>query len=655
MTKGKQGSRNFSTRSKRFAQSTRQGALSADSNPTPNQRSLQNTRSQQCVERCPSEDQNNSPAGQEPHVSLANADQPGTTTARTHISLVSNPGMPINQHCNVLNQIPAPEGILGTSLQVGDNREVPINVEQDNSPARDFSASKPSDPWFDTFSELRALRSRMEKIDTRMNKLDSIEESTSSLSNQVLAVVQKTSEIEAKVSSNTAKVSSNAAKVDSNAAKISDLNKEVSSLKELVAKQSRTISDLSKVNEDITRNNKRTVAEMNDLVGKQKEQVDKFQSTAKRMKSDIKSDILHQMKDTTKQIESDIRADIKVDVTHQVEDKMSAFSQELSYKSLKDQAFQNRHNLVFIGLNEDSSKSTQKIVSDFLKTNLKIEDVEMGTAYRIGATPGENPRPILAKFPKLPHRNKIWKKRMEISEEEGASTIRIQADLPKKLKEDIRVLYRVAKAASTLPEFQSATVRDYALVLDGNIYSPLDLESLPVPIRPSTLATRNSEEALVFFSRHSFLSNHFPSEFTLQGIKFSNVEQFLAYKRAITADRQPVISRAINAKNPAEAKFILNSLKDDHPLEWENNRGTWAAEALRAKFAQNPALARALHNTKTKHLGEASRDTVWGIGMDLEDPKVLDHSRWPEAGNLLGKTLMAIREEIASARMNSGN
>lgn len=289
------------------------------------------------------------------------------------------------------------------------------------------------------------------------------------------------------------------------------------------------------------------------------------------------------------------------------------------------------------------------MVSEFLKNIIKLKEVEITSAHRIGTTQEGNSgytRPIIVKFPSLPHRNKVWRKRFNIPGEEGRNTIRIQADLPRQLRDDVRVLYRVLRAASAIPEYNTAVVRDFALVLNGTSFSPRELELLPQPIRPSYLATRTSDEAIGFFSRYTVFSNHFPAEFKVDDIKFSNVEQFLAYKRALMTDQQQVIQKALNASNPADAKSILNSLKEDHQVEWEANRATWAKEAIRAKFAQNLHLKEQLLKTADKQLGEASRDGVWGIGLDLDNPKVLDFANWPQSGNLLGKTLMAVREEL---------
>lgn len=364
---------------------------------------------------------------------------------------------------------------------------------------------------------------------------------------------------------------------------------------------------------------------------------------------DIEAEVTHKLEEKMEVTSKRIVEEVQSDVSQQINDKVNELSQDLSYKDLKERAFNNRYNLVITGLSEDANKSAKNLVYDFFKTNLKVKDLDIYSAYRIGTSFQDDTtyaRPILVQFSHLPHRNKVWKKRMNINNNEGNTPIRIQADLPKKLREDVQVLYRVAKAAALIPKYHSAVVRDYALLLDGREYLPRELESLPFPIRPSTLATRVSDEAMIFFSKHSILSNHHPSKFQLQGITFNNVEHYLAHKRALLSGQQSIIQRALNLKDPTEAKGILNSLKKDHTREWAENRATWATEAVRAKFLQNPDLATSLCATEGKQLGEASRNPVWAIGKDLDDPEALDISKWSSSGNLLGKTIMAVREEI---------
>lgn len=472
--------------------------------------------------------------------------------------------------------------------------------------------SKPGDPWHEAFLELQANSVELRYIRTRMEKLDSIEEATSTLTTKLSTIAGKTAKLESQVEGNTSQVR--------------DLKEEISILKDRAAKQDQKIQELLNIKEDYKKATRKSIGEMNDLVKAHKDQVDSFNEVSERMKNDIMD-----------------RVDTKVD----------GLSKDLSHTKLKSQAHRNKQNLVITGLEEDVNKSPKKEAAEFIESSLKIKDVDIDVAYRMGTPPAEGSsycRPLVVKFARMEDRNKVWKKRVDITAEKDDHKIRVQADLPKKLREEVKVLYRVAKAAAASHNYKSAILRDYSILWKDKEYAPSQLESLPRPIRPSTLATRSSDKALVFFSRHSVLSNHHPSTFKLRGTTYHNVEQYLAHKRAILSGQDSLIQKALRAKIPAVAKSILNSLREDHTEEWENNIETWATESVRAKFNQNETLANFLCNTGKLHLGEASRNGRWGVGMDLDNPDVLDFHNWPAESNLLGKTLMKIREEIQLAR-----
>lgn len=255
-------------------------------------------------------------------------------------------------------------------------------------------------------------------------------------------------------------------------------------------------------------------------------------------------------------------------------------------------------------------------------------------------------RPIIVTFNNLSQRNKIWRTRAKINNENSDPIVRIQADLPKVLREGVQALYKVKNAASKIEEFQSVKVRDYQLEVNGKTYQITDLESLPEPIRPSTLAAPRSDTHMVFFSRHTMLSNHFPSNFVIQKQSFTSMEHYLALKRAELSGKEDLVRKARGIQDPIQAKLILNSLHNDHQEEWDSKVEELALEGLRAKFMQNRHLQDYLRSTGNLTLGEASTNSRWGIGMDLTNPEVLNESKWLENGNLLGRLLMSLRKEL---------
>lgn len=124
------------------------------------------------------------------------------------------------------------------------------------------------------------------------------------------------------------------------------------------------------------------------------------------------------------------------------------------------------------------------------------------------------------------------------------------------------------------------------------------------------------------------------------------MEQFLAYKRAKLSGQKPLIQKALQAQDPVEAKSILNTLRADHYEEWKKEAPAIALEGLQAKFKQNPALAEYLRNTTPLTLGEASTNQVWGVGLTLVNENALDKSKWNKQGNLLGRSLMKVRDQL---------
>lgn len=525
-----------------------------------------------------------------------------------------------------------------TIERVGDNRGNPdsLNEEADFSTESKLPPAKPTDPWFPVYQELREIRKTTEPI-------ENIERSTALHTQQLAGVIERTSKLETTLGTATVR--------------IRELDDEVSSLRSLVKQHEGTIASLKKIKEDLSKKSDQTITELNNMIHEQKKQMKAFEDQTQSFKKQVMSEMEAKVSDISEGSQRKI-ADLEhkiSDVSSEsqrkaaaVEGKVEKISDEVQYISLKSKANSNKLNLVITGLREDPTKSPLAAAKNFISSALKIKGVELDVAYRLGTAPEEGStyiRPLVVRFPTVAHRDKVWKNKIDLTEEDGQK-IRIHADLPKRLRDDAQLLFRVQKAASGIPKYKSAKIRDYKLLLNGEEYAPNELERLPEPLRPSTLATPKSDKAIVFFSRHSVFSNHYYSRFSIRGVTFSNVEQYLAYRKALFMDQDRLASNALNSDNPADAKSILNKLKSRTPTEWYQQVPEILAEGLREKFRQNQYIFEILISSRGLEIGEASRDTMWGVGMPLTDPQVLDVSKWHPKGNLLGRTLMKVREEF---------
>jgi ribA/ribD-fused uncharacterized protein len=71
------------------------------------------------------------------------------------------------------------------------------------------------------------------------------------------------------------------------------------------------------------------------------------------------------------------------------------------------------------------------------------------------------------------------------------------------------------------------------------------------------------------------------------------------------------------------------------------------------KFSQNPELLKQLLSTKGTILVEASpTDTLWGVGMNYYDDRILDPANW-RGKNWLGEVLTALRDCYLSGLLNT--
>lgn len=485
----------------------------------------------------------------------------------------------------------------------------------DNQAGRDVGSALVETGKPKESSSLEIVLAELKDIKQQISKLDRIDKSTGALAEQLLGVVNRTSELETAVVTN--------------AARLREYDDELGSIKTTMGKHGKSIADLKSIKEDFSKSKDKAVSDMNRLVTIQKEQVETFHTNSANLSKIIQAE---------------------------VDQKLAKMERQSQFHFLQNQAFNSRNNLIVSGLAEDPNKDTVALVKDFFVNSLKISRVEIITAYRLGTAPADPTtfyaRPILVTFSSLDQRNRVWKKRVTITGETDDQKVRIHADLPKQLRDDVQALYKVAKAAAISNKYSSVRVHDYQLEIDDQVFLPSELELLPFDLRPSTLAMPRSDSALAFFTKYAFFSNHHPSIFVIKGQRFQTMEQFLAVRPSTLSGQQALIDRAKKATDPVQAKYILSALRQDHIQEWDQCIESVVMEGLEAKFRQNPPLKKFLLSTNNLMLGEASTIPRWGVGMGLDDKNLLDVSKWNPTGNLLGRALMNIRSMLAEEFAN---
>lgn len=145
---------------------------------------------------------------------------------------------------------------------------------------------------------------------------------------------------------------------------------------------------------------------------------------------------------------------------------------------------------------------------------------------------------------------------------------------------------------------------------------------------------------------NGYLSNWYHSDFMIDNVAFSSMEQYMMYKKAICFDDMEIAEKILKTQDVAEIKALGRQVSGYQDNIWGGLRQIIVYEGLSAKFSQNELLREQLKETGDAILAEcAVKDQIWGIGLSMKDPKRLDISQW-RGQNLLGYALMMARKKI---------
>ena len=145
---------------------------------------------------------------------------------------------------------------------------------------------------------------------------------------------------------------------------------------------------------------------------------------------------------------------------------------------------------------------------------------------------------------------------------------------------------------------------------------------------------------------NGYLSNWYPSIFSVNGITYTSMEQYMMHEKAITFGDVSVALKILETDDVSVIKKLGRLVSNYDDNIWNGKRQIIVYEGLLAKFTQNQELLKRLELTGNNPLAEcAVRDAIWGIGLSMNDPNRLDVSKW-RGQNLLGYALMLVRDKL---------
>ena len=145
---------------------------------------------------------------------------------------------------------------------------------------------------------------------------------------------------------------------------------------------------------------------------------------------------------------------------------------------------------------------------------------------------------------------------------------------------------------------------------------------------------------------NGYLSNWYLSEFEVGNIKFSSMEQYMMYQKAVCFGDNEIAGKILMTNDVAHIKELGRLVENYNEHIWSGKRQIIVYEGLIAKFSQNKVLCDELIATGDSILAEcAVKDKIWGIGLSMNDSKRLEITQW-RGQNLLGYALMMVRDKL---------
>lgn len=141
------------------------------------------------------------------------------------------------------------------------------------------------------------------------------------------------------------------------------------------------------------------------------------------------------------------------------------------------------------------------------------------------------------------------------------------------------------------------------------------------------------------------LSNWALSLFTLDDVKYANVEQYMMHQKALLMKDFESADNMLRTSSPRLVKSMGRQVKNFDSVLWDQKKYEIVKKGISAKFKQNPHLKNLLLAIKCEEFVEASPfDPIWGIGFTAEDALKVSEDSWGE--NLLGKIITEVRNEL---------
>lgn len=155
------------------------------------------------------------------------------------------------------------------------------------------------------------------------------------------------------------------------------------------------------------------------------------------------------------------------------------------------------------------------------------------------------------------------------------------------------------------------------------------------------------ENETVFLFWHGWPSNWFPSPFSVDGLTYGCVEQYMMAEKARLFGDDVRLAQILVAATPKAQKALGRAVTPFDDARWQEVAREVVFRGNLEKYRQTPELRALLLATGSREIAEASPfDRRWGIGRAPSE-LALDRTSW-RGKNWLGEALVRVRAELQS-------
>lgn len=328
----------------------------------------------------------------------------------------------------------------------------------------------------------------------------------------------------------------------------------------------------------------------------------------------------------------------------QLGSKVQDIDQQLRRRRIIITNFDTRHDV-------DLRGSIFKLLSQL---HTELEYYELDVVTRLGNRRPEerNWRPILVSFLYEETRNEILRAKRKLSSQQlkvQYPRVWVNEDVNEEVRRGITDMQKIQRKARNMPEFRETFIRGHTLVVNGHAYKCDQLGNLPEKLMIKNVTTEIGENYVAFAGQYAQLSNMYQCRLMYRGNIFSSSEQMYAWIKADYAKMAALKQAIVNEHNPFYCKKMVRNIRVPG---WNEVESGIMRTCLIQKFTSSDVLKKALKETGTKKLIEATRGLYWGAGVTIGSnqkgtpaSKVFQEQSW-EGSNKLGQMLEEVREQL---------